>query len=245
MAIFAAFKIKSKMKKLKSIIAVAGIATLIFSCNSTKKSMETEPFSLKNDVDSVSYSLGVSIATNLKSQGFDTVNQNALKQAFKDVYGDEELLIDANQANAVIQEFMTKKQNAAAGDNAKEGRKFLEENGKKDGVTTTATGLQYEVMKEGTGAKPSATDKVTVHYHGMLLNGEVFDSSVDRGQPATFGLNQVIPGWTEGVQLMSVGSKYKFFIPSELAYGSRGAGGKIGPGATLIFEVELLEITAE
>ena len=120
--------------------------------------------------------------------------------------------------------------------------KFLEENAKKEGVVTTASGLQYIVMTKGDGAMPKETDNVTVHYHGTLLDGTVFDSSVERGQPATFPLNGVIKGWTEGVQLMNVGSKFRFFIPSDLAYGERGAGGAIGPNATLIFEVELISI---
>ena len=121
-------------------------------------------------------------------------------------------------------------------------KQFMAENGKKDGVKTTETGLQYEVITEGNGAKPAKTDVVKVHYTGMLLNGQVFDSSVQRGEPAQFGLNQVIPGWTEGLQLMNCGSKFKFYIPAKLAYGERGAGESIPPNATLIFEVELLDI---
>ena len=123
-----------------------------------------------------------------------------------------------------------------------EGSSFLIENAKKEGVITTSSGLQYEIISNGTGATPSESDKVTVHYHGTLLDGTVFDSSVDRGQPATFPVNGVIPGWVEALQLMNVGSKYKLYIPSDLAYGERGAGGAIGPNATLIFEVELLSI---
>jgi FKBP-type peptidyl-prolyl cis-trans isomerase FklB len=122
------------------------------------------------------------------------------------------------------------------------GDKFLAENGKKKGVTTTASGLQYEVLKAGDGPKPAATDKVNVHYHGTLINGKVFDSSVERGQPITFGVQEVIKGWTEALQLMPVGSKWKIFIPSQLAYGEQGAGGDIGPNEALVFEVELLGI---
>ncbi len=127
-------------------------------------------------------------------------------------------------------------------DNKTLGREFLEQNAKNDSVVVTKSGLQYMVLKEGTGAKPGPTDKVTVHYTGKLLDGTVFDSSVERGEPATFGLNQVIPGWTEGLQLMSEGSKYRLFIPSELAYGSKGAGEQILPNSTLIFDVELIKV---
>ena len=127
-------------------------------------------------------------------------------------------------------------------DNKTLGREFLEQNAKNDSVVQTKSGLQYMVLKEGTGAKPGPTDKVTVHYTGRLLDGTVFDSSVERGEPATFGLNQVIPGWTEGLQLMSEGSKYRLFIPSELAYGSKGAGEQILPNSTLIFDVELIKV---
>ena len=135
-----------------------------------------------------------------------------------------------------------KKRSEAASADKELGRKFLEENKKAEGVVVLPSGLQYKVQKMGTGEKPLATDRVTVHYTGRLLNGDVFDSSVERGEPVTFALNQVIRGWTEGVQLMPVGSKFTFYIPSDLAYGDQGAGGKIGPGATLTFEVELLAI---
>ena len=130
-------------------------------------------------------------------------------------------------------------------DNLTIGREFLEENAKNDSVTQTASGLQYMVLKEGTGAKPGPTDEVTVHYTGRLLNGTVFDSSVDKGEPATFALNKVIPGWTEGLQLMSEGAKYRLFIPSERAYGSKGAGNQILPNSTLIFDVELIKVNKE
>ena len=140
------------------------------------------------------------------------------------------------------QEEMKKAQAAKAGDVKAAGAKFLADNGKREGVKTTASGLQYEVIKAAEGAKPVPTDKVNVHYHGTLVNGKVFDSSVQRGEPITFGVQEVIKGWTEGLQLMNVGSKFKFFIPSDLAYGDNGAGADIGPGETLIFEVELLKI---
>lgn len=229
--------------KINRILGIGVItASLFVSCNSSKNSMESEGFNLSNEKDSVSYSLGVNIATNIKNQGFDSINTAALAKAVEDVYGDAELAISEQEAGEYINNYfraMQEKKQAAA---AEEGQQFLAENAKRPEVTTTESGLQYEVLKEGDGPKPEATDKVTVHYHGTLVDGTVFDSSVERGQPATFPLNGVIKGWTEGLQYMPVGSKYKFYIPSDLAYGPRGAGGKIGPNATLIFEVELLSI---
>jgi FKBP-type peptidyl-prolyl cis-trans isomerase FklB len=234
------------MKILKNLF-IGGVAlSLFYSCNSSKNSMETEGFNLNNEIDSVSYSLGVNIANNIKSQGFDDINPAAMAKAIEDVYTEgAEPMITAEEAgnflNNYFQTLQAKKQEAAT----KEGAEFLSQNAARPEVTTTESGLQYEVLTQGEGPKPAATDEVTVHYHGTLPNGEVFDSSVDRGQPATFGLNQVIKGWTEGVQLMNVGSKYRFVIPSDLAYGPRGAGGKIGPNATLVFEVELLSIAGK
>jgi FKBP-type peptidyl-prolyl cis-trans isomerase FklB len=234
------------MKILKNLF-IGGVAlSLFYSCNSSKNSMETEGFNLNNEIDSVSYSLGVNIANNIKSQGFDDINPAAMAKAIEDVYTEgTEPMITAEEAgnflNNYFQTLQAKKQEAAT----KEGAEFLAQNAARPEVTTTESGLQYEVLTQGDGPKPAATDEVTVHYHGTLPSGEVFDSSVDRGQPATFGLNQVIKGWTEGVQLMNVGSKYRFVIPSDLAYGPRGAGGKIGPNATLVFEVELLSIAGK
>ena len=234
------------MKILKNLF-IGGVAlSLFYSCNSSKNSMETEGFNLNNEIDSVSYSLGVNIANNIKSQGFDDINPAAMAKAIEDVYTEgSEPMITAEEAgnflNNYFQTLQAKKQEAAT----KEGAEFLAQNAARPEVTTTESGLQYEVLTQGDGPKPAATDEVTVHYHGTLPNGEVFDSSVDRGQPATFGLNQVIKGWTEGVQLMNVGSKYRFVNPTDLAYGPRGAGGKIGPNATLVFEVELLSIAGK
>jgi FKBP-type peptidyl-prolyl cis-trans isomerase FklB len=193
-------------------------------------------------MDSVSYSLGVLVAQNLKTQGFDELEAGSLAKGLADGLSGENMALDANQANAVVQNYLMEKRQEASKGVIEEGRKFLEENGKREGVTTTASGLQYEVMKSGDGPTPLATDKVTVHYHGTLINGKVFDSSVNRGTPASFPVNGVIQGWVEALQLMKVGDKWKLFIPSELAYGERGAGNDIGPFATLIFEVELLSI---
>ncbi|MFM9951327.1 MAG: FKBP-type peptidyl-prolyl cis-trans isomerase [Saprospiraceae bacterium] len=199
---------------------------------------------LKNTLDSVSYSLGILIAQNLKQQGLDGVNTTLVAKGLEDALKNSEAKVDPAGANKVLQDYMMKEQ-AKKGEKAMaEGKLFLEGNAKRAGVTTLPSGLQYEIMKAGTGAKPTKTDKVTVHYHGTLLDGSVFDSSVNRGQPSTFGVTQVIAGWTEALQLMPKGSKWKLFIPSNLAYGERGGpGGKIGPNTTLVFEVELLEIT--
>ena len=150
--------------------------------------------------------------------------------------------INNDQALMVIQNYFTKKQSAKSEEKIEEGRKFLEENSKKEGVITLASGLQYEVIIDGSGEKPKLEDNVTTHYHGTLLDGTVFDSSVDRGEPASFPVGGVIKGWTEALQLMSVGSKWKLYVPYDLAYGERGAGPQIGPYSTLIFEVELLNI---
>jgi FKBP-type peptidyl-prolyl cis-trans isomerase FklB len=192
-------------------------------------------------MDSLSYSLGVLVAQNLKGQ-FENLDATAMAAAIDDVLGDKDLKIDVNAANQNVQAYLTAEEAKKSGPAIEEGKKFLEANGKREGVVTLPSGLQYEVMTKGEGAIPASSDKVKVHYHGMLLDGTVFDSSVDRGQPAEFGVTQVIAGWVEALQLMPTGSKWKLFIPSDLAYGPRGAGGKIGPFATLIFEVELLDI---
>lgn len=166
-----------------------------------------------------------------------------LAQAISDTFEGKQLKFTPQEANQIIQGFLQAKSEEQYGANKEAGEKFLADNAKKDEVTVTASGLQYEVLSEGDGAKPSGTDQVTVHYHGTLTNGTVFDSSVERGQPATFGLNQVIKGWTEGLQLMSKGAKYRFYIPQDLAYGATPhPGGPIEPYMTLVFDVELLDI---
>ena len=195
-----------------------------------------------SEMQKVSYSLGVSIATNVKKQGLESVDYQSIADAFKDVFENNKLQISENEANIILQDHFGKLSNQKKQENIEAGKSFLEENAKRDGVTTTASGLQYEIIKQGTGDSPKETDKVTVHYHGTLIDGTVFDSSMDRGEPATFPVNGVIPGWVEALQLMNEGAKYKLFIPSNLAYGERGAGGAIGPNATLVFEVELISI---
>lgn len=196
----------------------------------------------KTNMDSLSYSLGVLVAQNLKSQGFEGLETSSMAAAIQDVLTNNDLKIDVQQANANVQAYMQAKQAAQFAENKEAGEAFLKENALRDNVVTTESGLQYEVLKPGSGAKPSATSNVTVHYHGTLIDGTVFDSSVNRGTPASFGLNQVIKGWTEGLQLMSTGAKYKFFIPYQLGYGEQAAGQAIKPYSTLIFEVELIKI---
>ena len=195
-----------------------------------------------NKMDSLSYAIGVLIGQNIKSQGVDKIVSADLAKALDDVFSGGKLAMDQGQANQIFSEYMTAKNKKSGASQLEEGQKFLEENKKRPEVKTTASGLQYEVLKATEGPKPKATDKVTVHYKGTLLNGQTFDSSYDRGETIEFPLNGVIKGWTEGVQLMSVGSKYKFFIPHNLAYGEQGAGGSIKPFSTLVFEVELFKI---
>ncbi len=197
---------------------------------------------LEKEIDKVSYSLGLNVAQNIKSQGLDEISYDAFAKGVEDVYEANGLQIEAGQAQQILQEYFGKAAAAKSNKLKAEGEKFLAENKKRPEVITTASGLQYEILKEGNGPKPSATSTVKTHYHGTLLDGTVFDSSVERGQPTSFPVNRVIAAWTEALQLMPVGSKWKLYCPYNLAYGEQGAGGKIGPFATLIFEVELLEI---
>lgn len=208
----------------------------------SKKAESENVMDFNNDVVKVSYSLGVNIADNLKGQGLDSIDAQAFAKGVSDVFGNDSLKMSQEEANAFLQQYFTAIQQKQGEVAAEEGNIFLAENAKREGVKVTASGLQYEVVTMGTGEKPKATDQVTVHYTGKLINGKVFDSSVQRGQPATFGLNQVIPGWTEGLQLMPVGSKFILYLPYNLAYGQRGAGNDIPPYAALVFEVELLDI---
>ncbi|MCY1721600.1 FKBP-type peptidyl-prolyl cis-trans isomerase [Prolixibacteraceae bacterium Z1-6] len=202
---------------------------------------------METSVDSVSYAIGVLVGANNKKQlesapGSSEMSMEIMSAAFRAASLGEEAKLSEEEANAMVQRYFQEAGNREAQANLEEGNKFLEENKTREGVTTTESGLQYEVLTEGTGEKPTAADRVRVHYHGTLIDGTVFDSSVDRGEPAVFGVGQVIPGWTEALQLMPVGSKWKVYLPSDIAYGERGAGGEIGPNSALIFEVELLEI---
>lgn len=191
--------------------------------------------------DKVAYALGTSIGMQLQQMGANELNITDFSQGVTDALAGKTAM-DRAEMEAVINEFFTRKSQEQAEKAKAEGAQFLAENAKKEGVVTLPSGLQYQVLREGNGKKPKATDQVRCHYEGTLINGTVFDSSYKRGEPAVFGLNQVISGWTEGVQLMQEGAKYRFFIPYNLAYGERGAGQQIPPYAALIFDVELLEV---
>jgi FKBP-type peptidyl-prolyl cis-trans isomerase FklB len=192
--------------------------------------------------DKVSYCLGLSIASNLITSGVKTIQIDPFIEALDAAFNGKMPELSPEEANMILQEYFTKIQEEQASASIEAGKKFLADNAKKEGITTTESGLQYEVITEGNGDKPKGTDSVKCHYHGTLIDGTVFDSSVKRGEPATFPVNGVIAGWVEALQLLPAGSKWKLFVPSNLAYGAQGAGNLIGPHTTLIFEVELLEI---
>ncbi|MEE3144761.1 MAG: FKBP-type peptidyl-prolyl cis-trans isomerase [Bacteroidota bacterium] len=193
--------------------------------------------------EKVSYAVGMSIAESLKSQKLDNLDLNMLKNGIEDVFENNTFKVNPSEANELIKSYMDEANNAAYGENKQKGIDYLKENQKRSEIKTTESGLQYEILTEAEGARPSSTDNVTVHYHGTLIDGTVFDSSVERGTPASFGVHQVIPGWTEALQLMNVGSKYRLHIPQELAYGANPhPGGPIEPFSALIFDVELLSI---
>ena len=196
---------------------------------------------MKNALDSFSYALGLSIANFYKEQGVQNINNNLVVKALNDIKAGKPLM-DETQANSCMVGYVQEMRGEKAAGNKKAGEAFLAENKKQPGIISLPSGLQYQVMKESTGLKPAATDKVKVHYTGSLLDGTIFDSSVQRGEPLEIAVNGVIAGWIEALQLMPVGSKWKLFIPSHLAYGDNGAGSTIKPGSTLIFEVELLDI---
>ena len=193
-------------------------------------------------MDKLSYALGLSMGNNFKSSGIQSLNIDDFANGVKAIYENIKPEMSYDEAKQIINEFFTRMQQEMTEKNREIGEQFLVENKKRAGVITLPSGLQYEVITEGKGAKPKATDRVKCHYEGQLINGQVFDSSVKRGEPAVFGVNQVIPGWVEALQLMPVGSKWKLYIPSDLAYGEKGASEAIAPNSTLIFEVELLDI---
>lgn len=195
-------------------------------------------------MEKLSYALGMVIGHNLKGMGVKNLSQDDFGKAMNDVLTNQTTSLTDQEAQKIVGDFLQKQQEEATREIREEGERFLAENAKKEGVVVLPSGLQYTVLTEGTGAQPKATDRVKCHYEGTLTNGQVFDSSYRRGEPAVFPLNGVIAGWTEGVQLMKEGAKYRFFIPYNLAYGERGAGQAIHPYAALVFDVELISIEA-
>ena len=193
-------------------------------------------------MDKFSYAIGLGIGQNLLSMGAQGINVEDFAQAIADVLNRKETAISHNEAREIVNKYFMELEEKMNAENIEKGKAFLAENAKKEGIITLPSGLQYEVITEGNGKKPSATDKVKCHYEGTLIDGTLFDSSIKRGQPAVFGVNQVIKGWVEALQLMSEGSKWRLFIPSELGYGAQQAGEMIPPHSTLIFEVELIEV---
>ncbi len=245
-------KFLSIMNRFRILIFTLSVSfVVLLSCNSQDKPGNKE---IENRVDSVSYSFGISYGQRLqgdfKRNGLDTVIDNELLiKGLVDLLKGNETDIDIKLSNVIINKFIREykaktadAEKLKAEKNLAEGRKFLEENKKKEGIAVLESGLQYKILVEGKGESPGLTDKVTTHYHGTLIDGTVFDSSVERGEPIQFPVNGVIKGWTEALQLMKVGSKWQLFIPSELAYGMRGAGADIGPNMALIFEVELISV---
>ena len=193
-------------------------------------------------MDKFSYAIGLGIGQNLLSMGAQGINVEDFAQAIADVLNRKETAISHNEAREIVNKYFMELEEKMNAENIEKGKAFLAENAKKEGIVTLPSGLQYQVITEGNGKKPSATDKVKCHYEGTLIDGTLFDSSIKRGQPAVFGVNQVIKGWVEALQLMSEGSKWRLFIPSELGYGAQQAGEMIPPHSTLIFEVELIEV---
>jgi FKBP-type peptidyl-prolyl cis-trans isomerase len=231
------------MKNSIIYLMVIGLLIAGTSCQNSG----TSNVKIESTIDSVSYAIGVLVGGNNLKQlesapGGNEMNMEAMTSAFSAISAGEEAKITEEEANELVRIFFESEGKRAGQENLEKGNAFLETNKSREGITVTESGLQYEILTTGTGVKPTASDQVRVHYHGTLIDGKVFDSSVDRGEPAVFGVGQVIPGWTEALQLMTVGSKWKVYLPSDIAYGERGAGGDIGPNSALIFEVELLEI---
>jgi FKBP-type peptidyl-prolyl cis-trans isomerase FklB len=216
--------------------------------NSKKDKLEivTDTVILKTRIDSISYGLGVLFGSNLKRGGLDSLSSKILSRGFDDVMKNKQTIITSEMANTLLNQYAMELNKAKGDKNLAEGKAFLEKNKADSGVIVLPSGLQYKILKAGTGEKPTLNDKVTVHYHGTLIDGKVFDSSVERGEPIQLSVGGVIEGWKEALQLMPVGSKWRLFVPANLGYGETGAqGSPIGPNTTLIFEVELISINKE
>ena len=227
---------------MKKIIVLAAVAASFAGCNKSEETAAAGDLSMTTAHDSASYAIGMNIAESLKREQMNDINPKIIAQAIQDAFDGKEPLFDELTARGVFESYLNKAQEKAYESLKEDGEKFLAENAKKEGVNVTPSGLQYEIITLGTGVKPALESTVKVHYHGTLVDGTVFDSSLQRGEPASFPVNGVIQGWQEGIPLMPVGSKFKFYIPYNLAYGPEARGEVIKPYSTLIFEVELLEI---
>ncbi len=227
------------MKKIKHIVFL--LIGVIISINGFSQEAIPEQ-TLKNSTDSLSYCFGILIGNNMAVQGVQELNEEMFMKGFDHGYSNAAPVISMETANQYIQEYFNKQIENEANMNLERSKLFMAENAKQEGVVTLPSGLQYKIITPGSGDHPLSTDQVKVHYHGTFIDGKVFDSSIERGEPIVFGVNEVIPGWTEALQLMQPGARWMLFIPSDLAYGSQGAGGVIGPNQALVFEVELIEI---
>ncbi len=225
------------MKKLSVLVIVLMSFSSFISCQNQNSAKKVE---IKSDIDSLAYAIGVDLASRIEKSGVTEFNAAALAKGFEDAFNVENPVMDNASANKIIQSYFKRMADKESAENKEAGEKFLAENAKKEGVKVTESGLQYKVLKEGDGPTPKDTDIVEVNYKGSLIDGTVFDES--KGKPVSFRVNGVIPGWTEALKLMKVGSKYQLFIPSNLAYGERGGGRKIKPNSVLIFDVELVSI---
>ncbi|MBC8145471.1 MAG: FKBP-type peptidyl-prolyl cis-trans isomerase [bacterium] len=233
---------------MRNVLVLAALCVALVNVPAFAQKSAPKKAVLKTTVDSVSYSIGAMIGTNLKQQTME-VDATLITRAIADVLDGKDLALNESQMEVVLKALQTRladeqvaKIKEAGAANKKAGEQFLAQNKSRQGVVALPSGLQYEVITDGTGAQPKSTDKVTTHYKGTLIDGTTFDSSYERGQPASFQLDQVIRGWTEALQLMKVGSKWRLFVPSDLAYGEQGTQGKIGPNSALVFEVELLQV---
>lgn len=225
--------------KLKNLLLIFMGAIILSSC---EKGINPN-VELQSDLDTISYVIGADIGNSLKNVNIEEINYDAFLNGLTDFFEEKDLKIEKEKLRPYINKYIMELKKKKGEENLAKGKAFLEKNGKKDGVITTESGLQYEIIKEGTGKSPSATDIVRCQYHGTLIDGTVFDSSVERGDTSEYALNRVIPGWTEGLQLMKEGAKYKFYIPTELAYGTQvRPGGKLKANMALIFEIELIEV---